>query len=73
MFYSQICQSVSDQTTKSYLEFYEYEDLNTYVNGNDAIIDINPDFVEDVRIILKKFDNNTFVTGKILDLVNDFS
>lgn len=57
-----------------YKDFYEIEDLNTYLNGSNAIQDIGSEFVEDVQMILEKFNNNTYVTHIItMDLVSDFS
>lgn len=53
------------------MDYYGIPDLNTYLNGNGAIKDIGPEFVEDVQLILKKFDNNTFVTRNIMELVSD--
>lgn len=68
----QICHSVDEQTMKEYIEYYGFSDLNSYWNGSNAIIDINPEFVEDIRIILEEFNNNTYVTRIIMLLVSDF-
>lgn len=66
----QLCQSVDDETMKNYMEYYNISELNTYLNGSDAIVDIGQEFVEDVQIILEKFDDNTYVTKIILEMVN---
>lgn len=70
---SQICQCLDEHTkTKIYKDYHSYSDPNDYLNGSYAIKDISPQFVEDVQLILEKFDNNTYVTSKILAVVSDF-
>lgn len=54
-----------------YKYVYGISDLNTYWNGSDAIKYINPAFVDDVKLILEKFNSNTYVTRSILTLVSD--
>lgn len=55
---------------KKYMEYYNISDLNTYLNGSDAIKDMGQEFVEDVQMILEKFDDNTYVTKTVLQLVS---
>lgn len=65
------CDNIT--TMEKYKSFYEIPDLNTYLNGSEAINGISAEFVADVQIILEKFDNNTYVTRTIMNLVSDFS
>lgn len=59
---------------KDYKEFYGIQDLNTYVNGSNAIQEIGSEFAEDVQLILEKFYNNTYVTHIItVDLASGFT
>lgn len=62
---------VANRTRKAYMEYYSVpKDLNTFLERSDAIKDINPEFVEDVQLILKKFETNVFVTRNIMELVS---
>lgn len=73
MFFSQICQSVDDDTIKKYKERYEIKELHTYLNGSDAIKDLGPEFIADVQSILEKFPHNTYVIKHVMSLVSDSS
>lgn len=66
-----MCESVDDHTMKKYMDYYEIPDLNTYLNGSDAIKDIGSEFVDDVKLILEKFQNNPFMSRIILVLVSE--
>lgn len=57
---------------KKYLEYYNISDLNTYLNGSDAIKDMGQEFVEDIQLILEKFHDNAYVTRTILEFVSRF-
>lgn len=58
---------------EKYKYYYEIPDFNIYLNGSFAIKDIGLEFVEDVQLILEKFNNNTYVTAIIIDRVSGFA
>lgn len=59
--------------------FKENENLETpdivkiqrHLNGSDAVKDVSPQFVENVNIVLEKYQNNTFVTYMIEGIVSE--
>lgn len=57
---------------REYLNYHELSDLSEYLNGSEAIKDIGPEFVEDVRIILEKFHNNPYVIRYMTEFVSVF-
>lgn len=63
---------MDDETKREYLKYNKISDLDTYLDGNDALKDINPEFIEDVKFILEKFDDNLYVTGHMLTMVSRF-
>lgn len=68
----QICQSLDEETeTKIYEKFYGFSHLDEYLNGSRAIKDLGPEFIEDVQLILEKFDNNTYVTSNVMKMVSN--
>lgn len=69
----QICQSVDvdDQLMETWKKLNRLPDLNVYLNGSDAIKDMNPEFFEDLQTIQEKFPNNIYVTKFILGMVSD--
>lgn len=66
-----MCQSLDEITkTKIYKEYYRFSDLSSYLNGSDAIKGLGSEFIEDAQLILEKFDNNTFVTANVMNIVS---
>lgn len=49
----------------------DVEKIQSYLNGSEAIKDISPQFVENVNIILEKYENNTFVTLYMIGIVSE--
>lgn len=64
--------TIEYQIMKKYEQYYSLADLSDYLNGSKAIKGIGSEFVEDVQLILKKFDNNPFVIRNMMELVSDF-
>lgn len=74
IFSLQICQGIDDEIkTELYKRYYRVDDLESYLNGSNAIKDLGAEFVEDVRLIHEKLDNNIFVVENVLILVSDLA
>lgn len=67
-----MCESVDEQIRKEYLQYNLISELDTFLNGSDAIKDINPEFIEDMKIILEKIEDNLYVTALVLDIVSEY-
>lgn len=45
--------------------------IKTYLNGSDAIKDISPQFVENVNIVLEKYQDNILVMALLKSIVSE--
>lgn len=49
------------------------EKIRAYLNGTDAIKDISPQFVENVKIAIDKYQDNILVMGLLRSLVSEWN
>lgn len=76
-----MCLSLKDENSKETpdikadIEAHLYGNdilkIQNYLNGSDAIKEISPQFVEDVNIVLEKYQNNTFVITVLKGVVSE--
>lgn len=53
------------------LEVSDVEKIQTYLNGTDAIKDVSPQFVENVKIAMDKYQDNILVMGILKSIVSE--
>lgn len=46
--------------------------IQTYLNGSVAIKNISPQFIENVNIVLEKYQDNIYVMAMLTDIVSEF-